>query len=84
VETGLILYHIASMARVSVAKTDMVQDTALPLTGADREARAASIACARAQVDAGETVSGDTVFRWLRSWGTDTELPAPEPTSRRS
>jgi antitoxin component of MazEF toxin-antitoxin module len=28
--------------------------------------------------DAGNTVSGDEVVAWLRSWGTEHELPPPQ------
>jgi predicted transcriptional regulator len=30
-----------------------------------------------ADLDAGRVVSGEAVKRWLRSWGTPEELPAP-------
>ncbi len=53
------------------------------LTQAEREARAASIARARAQSEAGETVPGEAVFEWLASWGTENEKPAPKPARRR-
>lgn len=29
--------------------------------------------------ESGEYVSGETTSKWLRSWGTGKELPAPEP-----
>jgi predicted transcriptional regulator len=41
------------------------------------EAFVAAIEEARAQVDAGKTVSYEEVRRWLLSWGTETELPRP-------
>ena len=37
----------------------------------------AAIDEARADVDAGKTVSYDEVRRWLLSWGTKKELPRP-------
>lgn len=40
-------------------------------------ARAAAVEEARAQVDAGKTVSYEDVRRWLLSWGTEKELPRP-------
>lgn len=30
-----------------------------------------------AAADAGKTISGDKVIDWLRSWGTEDELPPP-------
>ena len=30
-----------------------------------------------AALDAGRSVSGEAVIRWLRSWGTADELPTP-------
>jgi predicted transcriptional regulator len=49
-----------------------------------RAAYAESIARGRAQYAAGETVSGEEVFKSLDSWGTENELPAPLPKKRRS
>ena len=31
-----------------------------------------------ADVNAGRTVSGEKVTEWIRSWGTDHELPPPQ------
>lgn len=31
-----------------------------------------------ADAETGRTVSGEKVTEWLRSWGTDHELPPPE------
>lgn len=31
------------------------------------------------ETEAGIFVSGDKVVEWMRSWGTDAELPMPEP-----
>ena len=33
---------------------------------------------AMADIEAGRYVSHEAVVRWLRSWGTDDELPSPE------
>jgi predicted transcriptional regulator len=30
-------------------------------------------------VKAGRTIPADKVFEWMRSWGTDNELPKPKP-----
>lgn len=29
-------------------------------------------------LDAGRTISGEAVLAWIRSWGTENELPPPE------
>ena len=46
-------------------------------SGSDR-ARETDIEEARAEVDAGRTVSYERVRRWLLSWGTAKELPRPQ------
>jgi predicted transcriptional regulator len=43
----------------------------------DAETEAAADAEALADLDAGRTVSGEAVKRWLRSWGTADVLPTP-------
>jgi predicted transcriptional regulator len=30
-------------------------------------------------VKAGRTIPADKVYEWMRSWGTDNELPKPKP-----
>jgi predicted transcriptional regulator len=32
-----------------------------------------------AEADKGIFISGEKVFEWMNSWGTDNELPPPEP-----
>ena len=34
---------------------------------------------ASSEVDNGVFVSGDKVIAWMKSWGTSSELPMPEP-----
>jgi predicted transcriptional regulator len=34
---------------------------------------------ALAESEAGVFISGDRVLNWIKSWGTDIELPMPEP-----
>jgi predicted transcriptional regulator len=46
-----------------------------PETPSADPAYPATIEEARAQVDAGKTVSYEEVRRWLESWGTEKELP---------
>jgi predicted transcriptional regulator len=83
VETGGVPRYIAGMAGISL-KNSTAPAAEPAMTAAEREARAASIARARAQVAAGEIVPGDAVFEWLASWGTENELPPPEPSRRRT
>jgi len=45
----------------------------------DEDAYLALIDEAIAEADKGEFVSGEKAEAWLRSWGTDRELPMPEP-----
>jgi len=52
------------------------------LTSGERAVLLASVARGRAQYEAGEAISGEDVSRWLRSWGTDNELPPPERKRR--
>ncbi|MBT1158737.1 CopG family ribbon-helix-helix protein [Aminobacter anthyllidis] len=44
----------------------------------DQQAYLASVREAEREADEGNFVPGETVADWLASWGTDSELPAPE------
>lgn len=44
-----------------------------------RDARDHAIREAIAEADKGIFVSSEAVDRWMESWGTDNELPMPEP-----
>jgi predicted transcriptional regulator len=35
-----------------------------------------------AQAEAGELVNWDVVENWIESWGTEAEIPRPEPKRR--
>jgi hypothetical protein len=37
---------------------------------------------AEAAIDAGDFVTHERVAEWLRSWGTENELPCPKPEPR--
>ena len=43
-----------------------------------------SVARGKAQYLSGEAISGDDVFAWLRSWGSENELPPPTRKARGS
>jgi predicted transcriptional regulator len=49
------------------------------LEGADDDVEAHAIAEAEAAIKAGRVVPHEEVVKWLKSWGTDNELPCPEP-----
>jgi len=53
-----------------------------PLTPDQSADLAPSIARGDAQFQAGEGIDGEAVFTWMRSWGTDSELPAPTRINR--
>jgi len=44
---------------------------------ADRRAYLAAIEEAEREVERGETVDGEEVIEWLKSWGKPNELPPP-------
>jgi predicted transcriptional regulator len=44
-----------------------------------RDAKDRAIREAIAEADKGIFVSSEAVDRWMESWGTDNELPMPEP-----
>ena len=48
----------------------------------DEEAEARAIAKARAEITAGKSVPHEEVIKWLQSWSTPNELPAPKPGPR--
>jgi hypothetical protein len=35
------------------------------------------------ELDQGMTVENEEVIRWLRSWGSESELPMPQPKPKR-
>jgi len=48
----------------------------------DDEEEARLDALAEAEIDAGLFVPHEEVAAWLRSWGTENELPRPRPKAR--
>ena len=45
----------------------------------DQRAYQAAVEEGEREADLGVLISGDAVKRWLLSWGTNNELPRPEP-----
>jgi len=54
------------------------------LTAEENAALVQSIARGEAQFAAGEGIPGEAVFAWMRSWGTENELPPPARKTRRA
>jgi predicted transcriptional regulator len=54
------------------------------LTAEQNAALVQSIARGEAQFQAGEGIPGEAVFAWMRSWGTENELPRPARKTRRA
>ncbi len=54
------------------------------LTPEQAAALRASIDRGEAQFLAGEGIAGEEVFAWMRSWGTDNELPVPRRKPRKA
>jgi predicted transcriptional regulator len=54
------------------------------LTAEENAALVQSIARGDAQFQAGEGIPGEAVFAWMRSWGTENELPPPARKRRRA
>ena len=55
------------------------------LKGLGREARVekrAAIRAAISEADEGAFISQDAMDAWIASWGSDAELPSPEPDIR--
>jgi predicted transcriptional regulator len=44
----------------------------------DEAAEEHALAEAEAQVEAGQFISHEAMVKWLRSWGTPSELPPPK------
>jgi len=62
-------------------------DTSYPaptMSPAEQAAFDDSVARGLAQAKAGQLIAGEAVAAWVNSWGTDNELPRPEPTKKSS
>ena len=56
----------------------MSQPDTLPDPDRDEAAFRAAVEAGLASLDAGRSLAYEDVRRWLLSWGTDSELPAPK------
>lgn len=71
--------EVDDFARLSKRSRSFVVKEAVAAYMEDQRAYRAAIEEALAEADKGVFVSGEAVDRWLTSWGTDSELPPPEP-----
>jgi len=72
--------ELEEYARATKRSSAFIVKEAVEAHLAERRAYLAAIDEAVKEADeTGEFVSGEAVLRWLRSWGTDKELPPPEP-----
>jgi len=66
----------ARLADVSEAElATRAIESYLEICGAEREILKRRVA----EADKGVFVSGEAMHRWVESWGTENELPRPEP-----
>jgi len=73
--------RVAEIAKEEQRDEAEVVGSLLEASVEGRDWRAQIIRERLAQADAGGPfVDGEDVKKWLRSWGTDNELPIPEPT----
>ena len=62
----------------NVSASDLAEraiESYLEVCGAEREILKQRIA----EADKGVFISGEAMHRWIESWGTENELPSPEP-----
>jgi len=72
--------ELEEYARATQRSSAFIAKEAIEAHLAGRRAYLAAIDEAIKEADeTGEFVSGEAVFKWLDSWGTDNELPPPEP-----
>ncbi len=71
--------EVARLAAASNSSSDTIVTEAVAAYLDDRRDYLTAIDEAIAEADQGVFVSGEAVIDWLRSWGTDSVKPAPEP-----
>ena len=70
---------LEAYARATQRSSAFIVKEALEAHLEERRAYLAAIEEAEREADEGVFVSGEAVIKWMRSWGTDNELPTPEP-----
>jgi predicted transcriptional regulator len=71
--------ELEEYARATQRSSAFIVKEALEAHLEERRAYLAAIEEAEREADEGVFVSGEAVLKWMRSWGTDNELPVPEP-----
>ena len=71
--------ELEAYARATQRSSAFIVKEALEAHLEERRAYLAAIEEAEREADEGVFVSGEAVLKWMRSWGTDNELPVPEP-----
>lgn len=71
--------ELEEYARATKRSSAFIAKEAIDAHLAERRAYLAAIDEAVKEADEGVFVSGEAVLTWLRSWGTEDELPRPEP-----
>ena len=71
--------EVDEFARLSKRSRSFVVKEAVASYMEEQRAYLAAIDEAILEADKGVFISGERVSEWLNSWGTDNELPAPEP-----
>ncbi|MGE0280314.1 MAG: CopG family ribbon-helix-helix protein [Rhizobiaceae bacterium] len=71
--------EVDQLARATKRSRAFLVKEAVATYMADQRAYLEAIEEGEREADEGVFVSGDAVIRWLQSWGTDNELPRPEP-----
>jgi predicted transcriptional regulator len=71
--------EVDEFAKASKRSRSVVVKEAVAAYMAEQRAYVAAIDEALAEANEGVFISGEKVMEWLASWGTENELPAPEP-----
>lgn len=71
--------EVDELAKATKRSRSFIVKEAVETYMADQRAYLAAIDEALAEADKGVFISGEAVERWLMSWGTENELPPPEP-----
>ncbi|WP_274627819.1 CopG family ribbon-helix-helix protein [Arvimicrobium flavum] len=74
--------ELEEYARATKRSSAFIVKEAVEAHLSERRAYLAAVEEAEREVERGETIPGDEVIDWLRSWGRPDELPAP--SARRS
>jgi predicted transcriptional regulator len=71
--------ELEEYARATKRSSAFIVKEAIEAHLAERRAYLAAIDEALKEAEEGVFVSGERVIKWLKSWGTEHELPPPEP-----